>query len=546
MRWLVFFLSISTCTLAQRVVEGTIVEEGTGKPIPFASVIVVGTSKGTSSNINGEFSLSVAEPFALRVTSIGYASREITSVSDAKLIKLTPTATTLDVVVVSNKPIKPKTIVARALAKVPENYSTEPFLQKFFYRHYCKDGEAYGRLIEASVDVWKNRGYRTFRKMAGEGEQIRVTQLRRSLDKTRTAQGHEPISISSILETDLVGYQVADPSGMIVFYTNVSSLRTDMDKYTFTFNGISDYDGQEVYIIGYQRRDSIYTDAGDYQTRALIAGTLTITTANHAIIKRQEVRTQGGDSVKTSTRYFKYNNRYYPYHFLVEGDSYNGDVHAHKFHIELISVDIRHNPSEKFTGKIPGRQELLNIPYDSAFWATSTVLKTTPLEDEIIRDLGGGTSLSQQFLRFRQYELNTTNLGKDADTKFGWLREYSKDNRVLYVAFWSNDVGQYIIPIEQFKTLNRKYRDDITFVLISLVDDETIWQQLVQRYNLSSDGILNYRVGSRSDLIKTFSVKEVPSFVLISRTGEVFDARAKKPGDPDLVAALETLIGRNQ
>lgn len=546
MRWLVFFLIISTGAFAQQVVEGTIVEEGTGKPIPFASVIVVGTSQGTSSNGRGEFSISVSEPFSLRITSIGFESRDINSVVDAKLIKLRPMATTLDVVVVSNKPIKPKTIVAKSLAKVSENYSTEPFLQKFFYRHYCKDGETYGRLIEASVDVWKNRGYRSFRKVAGEGEEIRVTQLRRSLDKTRTAQGHEPISISNILETDLVGYQVTDPSEMIVFYTNVSSMKADMDKYSFTFDGISNYDGQEVYVIGYQRKDSILDEAGKYQTRALVAGTLTITTENHAIIKREEVRTQGGDSVKTSTRYFKYNGRYYPYHFLVEGDSYNADHRAHAFHIELMSVDIRHNQAEKFSGDVPDRQELLNIPYDSVFWTTSTVLKTTPLEDEIISDLGGGASLNEQFLRYRQYELNTTDLGKDGDKKFQWLREYSKDNRVLYLVFWSQDVGQYITSIERFKQLNRKYRDEITFVFLSLVDDETVWQQLVQRYNLSADGILNYRIGSRSDVAKIFSVRQAPEFVLIGRSGDVYDAHAKKPGDPNLVGDLETLIGKRE
>jgi hypothetical protein len=543
MRWLIFFLIISTGAFAQQVVEGTIVEQGTGKPIPFASVIVVGTSQGTSSNGKGEFSISVSEPFSLRITSIGYESRDINSADEAKLIKLMPTATTLDVVVVSNKPIKPKTIVAKSLAKISENYSTEPFLQKFFYRHYCQDGEVYGRLIEASVDVWKNRGYRSFRKVAGDAEEIRITQLRRSLDKTRVAQGHEPISIKNILETDLVGYQVHDPSTMIEFYTNVSSLKADMDKYTFTFEGISNYDGQEVYDIGYQRKDSIL-ESGDYKTRALVTGTLTITTENHAIIKREEVRTQGGDSVKTSTRYFKYNDRYYPYHFLVQGDSYNGESRVHSFHIELMSVDIRHDASEKFSGDVPGRKELLNIPYDSMFWTTNTVLKTTPLEDDIIADLGGGASLSEQFLLYRQYDANTTNLGKDGDKKFEWLREYSKDNRVLYLVFWSQDVGQYIVSIERLKQLHRQYRDEITFVFLSLVDDEATWNQLIQRYNLSADGILNYRIGSQSKLARTFSVRQAPEFVLIGKTGDVFDAHAKKPGDPNLVGDLETLIDK--
>lgn len=544
MRWLVLFLMLSIGATAQQVVEGTIVEAGSGRPIPFASVVIVGTSQGTSSNVNGEFSISVSEPFSLRITSIGYESLEIHSAADAKLIKLKPTATTLDVVIVSNKPIKPKQIVKKALTKVSENYSNDAFLQKFFYRHYCQDGDTYGRLIEASVDVWKNRGYRSLRKAAGESEAIRVTQLRRSLDKTLVSQGHEPIAIKNILETDLVGYQETDPSTMIIFYTNVSSLKVDLDQYKFTLEGISDYDGQEVYNIGYVRKDSVMDGMGGYRIRAQVQGTLTITTANHAIIKREEVRSKGGDSVRTSTRYFKYKDRYYPYHFLVEGDIYAGDRRVHAFHIELMSVDIRHNPMEKFTGSVPGRQELLSIPYDSVFWATSTVLKTTPLEDDIISDLGGGESLNHQFLRYRQYEINTTDLGKDGDKKFQWFREYSKNKRVLYIVFWSHDVGQYIASIERIKQLNKKYRDDITFVFLSLVDDDNAWQQLVQRFNLAADGILNYRIGSESETGRSFSIRQAPEFVLISRTGEVYDAHAKKPGDPSLVADLETLISK--
>lgn len=545
MRWLIFFLIFSTGAFAQKVVEGTIVEEGTDRPIPFASVIVVGTSHGTSSNVKGEFSIAVSEPFSLRVTSIGYQSREINSIDEAKLVRLTPMATTLDVVVVSNKPIKPKTIVAKSLSKISENYSTESFLQKFFYRHYCKDGEVYGRLIEASVDVWKNRGYRSFRKAGGEYEEIRVTQLRRSLDKTRVAQGHEPIAIKNILETDLVAYQANEPADMISFFTNVSSLRADLDKYKFTFEGISNYDGQEVYDIAYTREDSIL-ESGEYKTRAFISGSLTITTENHAIIKREEVRTQGGDSVKTSTRYFKYNGRYYPYHFLVEGNTYNDETRAHAFHIELMSVDIDHGSAKKFTGEVPDRAELLSIPYDSVFWATSTVLKTTPLEDEIIADLGGGSSLNEQFLLYRQYDANTTDLGKNGAKKFEWFRDYNKGNRILYLVFWSEDVKQYIMSIERIKQLHRQYRDDITFVFLSLVDDEAAYKQLVERYNLSADGILNYRVGTGSSVAGTYAVRQAPEFVLISKTGDVFDAHAKKPGDPNLVGDLETLIDKQE
>src|SRR5688572_28930958 len=171
---------IGSTALCQKMVEGTIVDDESGDPIPFASIGIAGTSKGTSSNLNGQFSISVTEPISLIVTCIGYETQRVNSLEDLAMIRLRPMATQLDPIVVSNRPIDANRIIRKAFKSIPENYNVQPFLQKFFYRHYCKDDDAYGRLIEASVEVWKSKGYRSTQKSAGEKEEIRITQLRRS------------------------------------------------------------------------------------------------------------------------------------------------------------------------------------------------------------------------------------------------------------------------------------------------------------------------------------------------------------------------------
>jgi len=197
----------SSAAFSQQLVEGTIIDEETGKPVPFASIGVVGTSKGTSSNLNGQFSISVKEPFSLMITCIGYESSTANSIDEIKLVKLKPMVTQLEAITITDKRVNARKIVRKAFSGIPKNYDTGAFLQKFFYRHYCKDNDEYGRLIEASVDVWKNKGYRVPQASAGDEDEIRVTQLRRSLDKTTMAQGHDPILLGYILETDIVGYQ---------------------------------------------------------------------------------------------------------------------------------------------------------------------------------------------------------------------------------------------------------------------------------------------------------------------------------------------------
>src|SRR6478735_4360177 len=107
MKWFLFFLVLSSTALAQQKIEGTVVDSETGKPIPFASMAIVGTSGGTSTNLNGQFSLVVSDSFSIKVTCIGYESRTISSRSETQLIKLKSIAVQLSAAVVFTKAINP-------------------------------------------------------------------------------------------------------------------------------------------------------------------------------------------------------------------------------------------------------------------------------------------------------------------------------------------------------------------------------------------------------------------------------------------------------
>jgi hypothetical protein len=542
-RWTIIFLAFGPTAFCQQLYERTIIDKETGMPVPFASISIVGTTKGTSSNLNGQFSISITQPVSLKISCIGYESLVIKSDSPSMSIELNPIITRLSEIVILNKPINARKILRKAFADIDRNYTDQPFLQKFFYRHYCKDDNTYGRLIEASVDVWKNQGYRSVRKAAGDKEEIRVTQLRRSLDKTEMAQGHEPISVGNILQADVVGYQTATKAEHLSFYTDASNLKTDFEKYDFTCKAITYYDGLEVYKIDYSsKKDSALTTAGNYKALTEISGSIFVTTDTYAIVKTEEVKTYEKNKVTTTSFYRKYNNWYYPYHLIREGENKCSDKSTHETHIELMSVEIKTDVKEKFIGHLPSRDELLTIPYDSVFWSNQTILKTTPLEDGIIEDLGGGTSLNKQFYRYHQYEMSLRDGGKNGEEKFNWLKEDSKGNRILYLLFWSNDFRPYLAELELAKRLHKKYQNKITFVFISLDDDENNWQQTVQRFALFSDGIINYRIGSRSKITTSLMVKETPSFVLLARNGEPLNLNAKKPSNPLLEQDFKFLM----
>jgi TonB-dependent starch-binding outer membrane protein SusC len=81
-------------------IEGTITNEK-NEPLESVSVIIKGTKKGTTSNSNGKFTISVPENTILVISSVGYSTQEILVTNQTVLnIKLTQPIKDLEQVVV--------------------------------------------------------------------------------------------------------------------------------------------------------------------------------------------------------------------------------------------------------------------------------------------------------------------------------------------------------------------------------------------------------------------------------------------------------------
>lgn len=524
-----------------QLVTGKVVDADSGAPVPFASVGIVGTALGTSTNQQGEFTLALSGRSSVKVTCIGYESQVITVVSGTVTIHLKPTSTLLDEVVIYQRAVNPRKVVRKAFSNIAVNYTNESFLQKFFYRHYCKDDSAYGRLVEAFVSIWKSNGYRNLRTAAGEREAMQVTHLRRSMDRTVAAQGHEPLSIGYALAADAVGYQTPDMYDQVRFHNSLSDLKTNSHRYRFAYHGVTTYDGEEVYRIGFEHLpDSVLTTSG-YVKAAAESGMLYITTRSHAFIRVLDTKTEpNGNLVSTAAYYRKFGDTYYPYHFIREGDNTSTNGSKHWFHIELMSVETESQAARPFEGWEPGKEKLRTLPYDSTFWNNQTLLKSTPLEETIIRNLGGGLSLQEQFALYNAYEANTHDGGTDGESKFRWLQSYATGKQPMYLCVWAGDVKSYLVQMENFKRLNQKFRNRIIFVMISTEQNEEQWQQRLRQYNLFADGIIHYRVDASSALLRDLKVSRLPSFVRINSRGQIMQGHS--PAEAVAEAELNELI----
>lgn len=140
-------------------VSGVVKDKQNRKTLEYVNVSISGSSIGTVTNADGEFSLKIedaGEVPAIEISHIGYRNNKIhldkAHLSDLK-IYLTPHANMLnEIVVYANNP---RFIVEEALRKVPANYSDKNNLLTGFYRETIQKGRRYINISEALIDVFK-------------------------------------------------------------------------------------------------------------------------------------------------------------------------------------------------------------------------------------------------------------------------------------------------------------------------------------------------------------------------------------------------------
>ncbi|WP_456421359.1 TonB-dependent receptor [Lutibacter sp.] len=101
----IFVFFVGSVMVAQTTISGTIKEAKTEQPIPGANIKVVGKSIGTTTDFDGNFSLTVTQnpPFTIAVSLMGFTTVkvEITQNNQKVNVSLEESATALDEVIVS-------------------------------------------------------------------------------------------------------------------------------------------------------------------------------------------------------------------------------------------------------------------------------------------------------------------------------------------------------------------------------------------------------------------------------------------------------------
>ncbi len=118
---LAFLMLLSNFAMAQRAVKGKVTDADSGEPLIGASVSVVGTTRGTSTDVDGNFALDVpAGSTQLRIAYTGYTEQMVTlGTSNVVDVSMKP-GSVLDEVVVIGYGVAKKSDLTGSVASVSE------------------------------------------------------------------------------------------------------------------------------------------------------------------------------------------------------------------------------------------------------------------------------------------------------------------------------------------------------------------------------------------------------------------------------------------
>ena len=181
-RFAILYLLIPIQSFAQVELKGVVLDAETGEPLPAATIVIENSLKGTITNPEGHFSLSVAElPVTLRITYIGYERASITfndSQTAGITVRLKPSVTELDELVVTDRDpgltIMEKVIERKKLWRADlQTYQAEAYTRQVLQN----DTSIVSISESSSVLYWnQNRGHREIQKSVRQTSNLSADQ----------------------------------------------------------------------------------------------------------------------------------------------------------------------------------------------------------------------------------------------------------------------------------------------------------------------------------------------------------------------------------
>lgn len=223
-------------SFSQTTITGTVVDDVSQQPIPSANVIVAGTSTGTATDFDGNFTLTTSQnpPFTIQVSSVGFSTEDLEVTSNNQTFNIVlKEGTSLDEVVIS-------------ASRTPERIFESPVTVERFGLKEIKNtasADFYDGLENLKgVDV--NTNSLTFKSINTRGfatfANTRFMQLVDGMDNSTPALNFPIGNLVGMTETDVLSVELLPGASSALYGANAfNGILFMRSKNPFDHTGIS-------------------------------------------------------------------------------------------------------------------------------------------------------------------------------------------------------------------------------------------------------------------------------------------------------------------
>ncbi|HEY3388606.1 MAG TPA: carboxypeptidase-like regulatory domain-containing protein [Prolixibacteraceae bacterium] len=232
-------------TLTYVQYKGSVTDQESRTPLPFASLSLNGTNIATVANSEGEFSLKVPKNLTegkVSVSFIGYKNK-IVNLSEFKPER---TKIELELLIVALNEVRvfpkdPELLIRAVMNKRAENYFSDQTLMSAFYRETIKKRRTYVSLSEAVVEIHKQP------YMSARSDVAQLFKARKSTDYTK-------------LDTLTFKLQGGPLTNLYLdIMKNPEMVFTDdmIGNYEFSIENITKIGDRLIYVLAFKQRSHI-------------------------------------------------------------------------------------------------------------------------------------------------------------------------------------------------------------------------------------------------------------------------------------------------
>jgi len=395
--FLILFFAAPLFGFAQDItISAKVVDKETNEPLGYASVGLKSIAIGTISNGQGEFDFHMPAEYRnelIVISMLGYKNFEApvwSLTGEPQVIKLDKSPIVLQEVVVSDT-LRARDILDIALSRIEQNYPMQPFMLDGFYRDVKKVGGTYISLLEAAVKIYDDN-YTEPRNKYKLRESVRLIEVRQSL-------GYESRFTTYFDQDNLLEDLLLHNN---IRYRHFQDGNEVFSKMTRAKNSF--YNDHQTYVITYQGKYymKLYIDTEDF---SIIHMDFQQGFEDDYLGRRNDLYSKFA-GIKKTIDYRKIHGKMYPSFISITSkiNWYDAETNALKFETELFQQLLINNVTPNSRERIRSTEKMRNYglqfqdrPYNKAFWENYNVIKETPLDQQVLRDLEKHSPLKAQF-----------------------------------------------------------------------------------------------------------------------------------------------------